>query len=181
MQEVWVKLEEHPDYEISNLGNARSLKRGRIYNLKLNIDTHGYYYIIPYVNKKTYTHYKIHRLVAKYFVDGYKQGLVVNHKDGNKLNNVYTNLEWVTSSENNLHAFRLGLKRREVHPKCRRRCIEVTSIPITVTDLTTNISKNFPSYKSAAQELGATDAGLAYAQKVGRTYKGRYLITRRNK
>ena len=72
MQEVWVKLEEHPDYEISNFGNARSLKRGRIYNLKLNIDTHGYYYIIPYVNKKTYTHYKIHRLVAKYFVDGYK-------------------------------------------------------------------------------------------------------------
>lgn len=181
MQEVWVKLEEHPDYEISNFGNARSLKRGRIYNLKLNIDTHGYYYIIPYVNKKTYTHYKIHRLVAKYFVNGYEKGLVVNHKDGNKLNNVYTNLEWVTPSENNLHAFRIGLKRRYVSDNCRKKCIEATSIPIIVTDLATNTSRHFRSYKSAAQELGATDAGLAYAQKVGRAYKGRYLITRRNK
>lgn len=51
----------------------------------------------------------IHRLVAKYFCDGYAEGLVVNHKDGNKTNNHYTNLEWVTQSENVKHAFSTGL------------------------------------------------------------------------
>ena len=104
--EIWKNIPKFEGvYQISNLGRARSLKKNRIYLLKNNIDTNGYYYIIPYVNKKTYTHYKIHRLVALLFVDGYKKGLVVNHKDGNKLNNNASNLEWVTSSYNNKHAF----------------------------------------------------------------------------
>lgn len=43
---------------------------------------------------------QVHRLVAKYFCDGYFEGAVVNHKDGNIHNNHYTNLEWVTQKEN---------------------------------------------------------------------------------
>ena len=42
----------------------------------------------------------IHRLVAKYFVPGYFDGAVVNHKDGNNRNNHASNLEWVTQREN---------------------------------------------------------------------------------
>lgn len=45
-------------------------------------------------NKKKYV--QIHRLVAKYFVDGYFHGAVVNHKDTNIHNNNYMNLEWIT-------------------------------------------------------------------------------------
>ena len=41
-----------------------------------------------------------HRLVATCFVDGYFEGAVVNHKDGNTLNNHYTNLEWTTQRNN---------------------------------------------------------------------------------
>jgi hypothetical protein len=43
---------------------------------------------------------RIHRLVAEHFVDGFKEGLQVNHIDGNRLNNKATNLEWVTPREN---------------------------------------------------------------------------------
>ena len=51
----------------------------------------------------------VHRLVAMAFVVGYKEGLQVNHKDGVKVNNTYTNLEWVTAKENSEHSRRTGL------------------------------------------------------------------------
>lgn len=46
----------------------------------------------------------VHTLVAEEWVSGYEEGLVVNHKDGNKLNNTRENLEWVTQAENVKHA-----------------------------------------------------------------------------
>lgn len=56
----------------------------------------------------------IHRLVALHFCEGANDELVVNHIDGNKLNNAATNLEWVTHSQNDLHAYKLNL--RQSHP-----------------------------------------------------------------
>lgn len=53
----------------------------------------------------------IHRLVALHFCKGYQEDLIVNHKDGNKLNNIAENLEWVTHSENDLHAYKLKLRK----------------------------------------------------------------------
>lgn len=56
------------------------------------------------------THTAIHRLVAAAFCPRQRpEQLVVNHKDGNKLNNHYSNLEWVTHSENMQHAHDAGL------------------------------------------------------------------------
>ncbi len=42
----------------------------------------------------------IHRLVAEHFVDGYFDGAVVNHIDGNNRNNAAANLEWTTTQDN---------------------------------------------------------------------------------
>lgn len=53
--------------------------------------------------------FSVHRLVLLAFVG--KNNLECNHKDGNKQNNNLSNLEYVTSSENMLHAFRIGLKK----------------------------------------------------------------------
>lgn len=50
--------------------------------------------------------YKAHQLVARLFLDkpsNYKE-LIINHKDGNKLNNHYSNLEYCTYNYNNYHA-----------------------------------------------------------------------------
>ena len=58
--------------------------------------------------------FKIHRLVAKAFLLNPEEKLYVNHKDGNKLNNLLSNLEWVTSSENSIHAHKNGFC---THPK----------------------------------------------------------------
>ena len=72
-------------------------------NLKRSIGKHGYkYYRLSKDNKKQM--FYAHRLVAEYFLDNPDDLPVVNHKDGNKLNNNVTNLEWTTYSENTTHA-----------------------------------------------------------------------------
>jgi HNH endonuclease len=76
--------------------------------------------IIRYSNKEGYCKYNLskagkkanalaHWLVAAAFIGPRPVDLCINHKDGNKRNNVVTNLEYVTRGENNRHAFRIGL------------------------------------------------------------------------
>ena len=51
----------------------------------------------------------VHRLVAMAFVNGYAEGLTVNHINGNKLDNRPENLEWITRSDNTKHEWETGL------------------------------------------------------------------------
>ncbi len=71
----------------------------------------------PGVNSKGYLRVSIggvrmfvHRLVAEQYVPNPENKPQVNHKDGNKLNNHYTNLEWVTNQENRDHTVRSNLQ-----------------------------------------------------------------------
>lgn len=52
---------------------------------------------------------KAHRLVGIHFLEGFNENLVINHKDGNKLNNHKLNIEWITFKENVKHAFKTRL------------------------------------------------------------------------
>lgn len=56
--------------------------------------------------------YYIHRLVAMTFLEKIEGKNFVNHIDGNKLNNHFTNLEWCTNEENNKHAWKLGIAKK---------------------------------------------------------------------
>lgn len=72
--------------------------------------SNGRYPIISYRDKTApggYRNYYVHHLVAEVFHG--ESVLEVNHKDGNKLNNHWTNLEYVTRRENHLHGVELGL------------------------------------------------------------------------
>ena len=52
----------------------------------------------------------IHSLVAEMFVNGYKSGFVVNHRDGDKFNNNFENLEWISQQDNIIHSVETGLR-----------------------------------------------------------------------
>lgn len=86
-------------YKITEDGRVISYKFKKLRVLKGFINRGGYAYVDLCINNKTYRK-SVHQLVCQYFCDGYFEGAVVNHKDGNTLNNYYTNLEWVTQKEN---------------------------------------------------------------------------------
>lgn len=107
-------------YEVSNLGNIRSIDRVTIYPsgkkwhfkskiLKPIANTNrrkkpntSYLRVRLYKNGK-WTSFFVHRLVATTFIPNPDNKKEVNHKDGNRHHNSVKNLEWVTSSENTLH------------------------------------------------------------------------------
>jgi len=106
-EEIWKSVKNHEDYyEVSSDGRVRSKISGKI--VVGDVNAVGYKRVTLYVPKKERVF--VHRLVASHFVEGENDGLVVNHVDGCKTNNSAENLEWVTRSENDKHAFRLGLR-----------------------------------------------------------------------
>ena len=94
--------------KIKNYDNYLIYDDGRVFNtstqrfLKGSIGENGYQYFRLSLNNNKKMFYG-HRLVAEHFLDNPNNLSVVNHKDGNKLNNNVNNLEWVTYSENTKH------------------------------------------------------------------------------
>lgn len=135
--------------------------------MKNRIKRNGYVGI-KLCNKGKKFHLSIHRLVALHFIDNPNNYPEVNHKDGNKKNNHFTNLEWVTSSQNQKHAFKLGL---QVGRRGKDHC---QSIPIYQLDLEGNIVMEFDSIKSVKRELGFNTFGIIKCCKKEKKYKTAY-------
>lgn len=79
-------------YQISNLGNVRSLKFGKERILKTG-DIKGYL-VVGLCKEGVQKNHLVHRLVAEAFIDNPNNLPEVNHKDEDKTNNHVTNLEW---------------------------------------------------------------------------------------
>lgn len=107
-------------YEVSSNGSVKSIDRvlidrigreklfkGRI--LSTHLDRYGYPICKLWRDGKG-KNYTVHRLVALSFLGNENNKPQVNHIDGNKINNSIDNLEWVTNSENDIHAYDLGLR-----------------------------------------------------------------------
>jgi hypothetical protein len=122
MNEKWKPITNFENlYEISNFGRVKSLERityasnGKIYKFKEKIlnpkpNNKGYLHVQLILNKKRYYN-SVHKLVANAFILNPYNKPQINHIDGNKINNHFLNLEWVTSSENTKHAYILNLNK----------------------------------------------------------------------
>ena len=114
--EVWKEIKGYEGfYEISNLGNVRSIDRiikdkngvrERFYKgVQINpLVGYGGYYVVQLRKNVKKGIFYVHRLVAEHFCGGEKEGLLVNHINENKLDNRAVNLEFVTKSQNTKHS-----------------------------------------------------------------------------
>ena len=103
------------NYLASDMGNVKSKRYDK--PLKGSLNSCGYKRVQLGSSKNKQF---VHRIVALTFLEIDQNRLFVNHKDGNKANNQLSNLEWVTSSENDLHAYANDLKKSKKGEDCHR-------------------------------------------------------------
>ena len=120
MKEEWREIKGYEGYyEVSNIGNIRSIER--YVNSKnksiafkkaksIKSSKRGDYISVKLSRENEEKTFSVHRLVALMFIPNPENKLEVNHIDGNKLNNFFSNLEWCTRSENEIHSYKNGLQ-----------------------------------------------------------------------
>lgn len=172
LNEEWREISGYGGaYRVSNTGKVWSVSRRvrvgswngetttRDILMSQRRDQKGYLRV--YLNDRGRTRFvPVHRLVANAFIPNPEHKPQVNHIDGNKCNNNVLNLEWCTNSENQIHAYRLGLNR--VTGKAGRPKISVIQI-----DARTNVQVNkYPSINEAYRQTGV------HAQNINKVIKG---------
>ncbi len=114
----------------------------------------------------------VHRLVAEAFIPNPENKPFINHIDGDKTNNVFTNLEWCTCAENNQHAYSSGLKQGA--RKGRRGFTNKHSKPVIGINEEGEIIE-FDSITLALLKTGINNIGRAIAKsKTAGGYKWKY-------
>jgi len=96
-------------YKVDIFGNVTRAKDGK--KMAQQINKFGYANVSLCKNGKQKQH-KVHRVIAEAFIPNPLNKPQVNHIDGDKLNNVVWNLEWVTPKANNIHASDIGLVKK---------------------------------------------------------------------
>lgn len=173
MIEIWKNIKGYEKlYQVSNLGNVKSLKRKIItYNgkkmclktvqeriLKSSLTKNGYLKVGLTKNGKTKT-YLVHLLVIRTFKGISK--LYTDHKDCNKINNNINNLEYVTPKENTIRAIKNNL----IHKRENK---------INQYDLNGNFIKTWLNCKDIEKELNLDHSNIIKCCKGKRNKCGNY-------
>lgn len=144
---TWLTLKENDKYEVSDTGIVR---RKNNHHVLSGCITSGYRSIkLTFDNSKQQRFY-VHRLVAEHFIPNPdpKNKTIVNHKDGNKLNNNVENLEWVSPRENNLHYY------QDIKQASKEKKHFEKPVPVIQYDLQHNEIARYTSMSQAHRATG---------------------------
>lgn len=111
VNELWKPIEEFPIYSVSNLGKVRNEETRNI--LIGGYDRDRYRQVTLCYKGKQYNR-RVCRLVAIAFIPNPNKLPQVNHKDEDKENDAYYNLEWCTAKYNNNYGQRTNETRKKV-------------------------------------------------------------------
>ena len=149
--ERWQPIKDYPNYIISSCGRVMNIHTKRL--LKAYQDNAGGYYCVNLWKNNKGKIFRIHNLVYTSFYNDFDlKNFVINHKDGDKLNNDWTNLEKITYQENNLHA---------VYCINTNKCNK----PIYQLDKDKNIIAEFPSIAKAQKDLEINNISRAISKQ----------------
>lgn len=188
MKEVWKDIEGYEGlYQISNLGNVKSLDRKvnaknnkkRLIKgtfLKLRFNNRNYNIVSLYKNNIQEVRF-IHRLVAETFIPNPENKPEVNHIDGDKQNNKIDNLEWCTRTENNKHAWKTGLNKVSDNQKkaAAQSAKKRFSKKIIQYDLKGNFIKEWDSMSEAQRQLNIWHESIGKCCKGEIKTSGKYI------
>lgn len=145
MQPLLKKTITHnTNYSVDEYGNVYNNTTGK--KLTGGDNGNGYKFVALWKNNKAKNNYR-HRLVAQHFLQNPHNKPEVNHLDGNKENNHFSNLEWCTEEENTRHAFENGFNKNS--DLCKKSAKERFSK--TVLNVQNGIF--YPSAKEAALSM----------------------------
>lgn len=163
--EAWEYIRGFPEYLISNFGRVWSI-RNELF-LKPRLSKWGYYYV-RFCRNGINSDILIHRLVADNFIPTRFDEVdanEVNHEDGCKLYNDVFNLNWVTSRENQLHAYRTGLKKPAINAgrkKISVRIVETNEIFESLSDCARDINGSHSKISQCLRGNRKTHMGLHF-------------------
>lgn len=140
--------------EVSDDGSVRSLLRGTPRVLKTQKDSKGYHRLRVTINRKKMS-FKVHREVARAFIDNPNNLPQVNHKNGIKDDNSVENLEWVSNRENAHHAIKSGLWASVIEGSRRENEKRKTPIIGHYTGDCSASSRYFESISEAERVIGS--------------------------
>jgi len=143
--EIWKPVVGYEGlYEVSSLGRIRSLPRNTTHGgiMKPYRSPHNGYMYVALTKCGDRKTKRVHKLVLMAFDPRptgayYDKNYTINHIDGDKTNNMLSNLEWCTQSENQIKAYEIG-----INGKYQRKIINLTTMEI------------FESAKDAAESVG---------------------------
>lgn len=173
--EIWKDIEGYEGmYQVSNMGRVRALDRvkpnsgGQIakgHILPQSDNGHGYRFVSLWKFNKGRRFY-VHRLVASAFIPNPNNFPIINHKDENKSNNRYENLEWCTQKYNINYGNHMKRLKESYIANGNNR-------PIDVYDKNGAFLKTFDCSNEVCKELGVHRRGLyLVCQGVAKSYKG---------
>lgn len=158
----WVEVKHNRNYLISIKGEVFSKHTEK--EIAHNLRADGYVTVNLWQNNKGKVHY-LHRLLLEHFSSEKPQD-TVNHIDGNKSNNVLSNLEWMSYRDNNIHAIENNLNGTE------QRRNNKSSIKVEKRDLNGKLIKVYPSMRQAERETGVTATEIGHGIRKGWNYGG---------